>query len=110
MNPMLKDEIKKIDKKEQKNKSTRANLLNLWPNSWDHDNFIKNKYKNYEDTFPLNPMLKVEIKKKKKRRRLCCWKVKLRNKSIKNDKKKNRVNPLNLWLGSWGRDNPVEKK
>jgi hypothetical protein len=41
-------------------------LLNLWPNSWDHDNFIKNKYKNYEDTFPLNPMLKVEIKKKKK--------------------------------------------
>ena len=65
---MLKDENKKIDKKEQKNRSTRANLLNLWPNSWDHDNFIKNKYKNYEDTFPLNPMLKVEIKKKKKKK------------------------------------------
>jgi hypothetical protein len=35
----------------------------------------------------MNPMLKVEIKKKKKRRRLGCWKVKLRKKSIKNDKK-----------------------
>jgi hypothetical protein len=55
-------------------------------------------------------MLKVEIKKKKKKKIVLLEGQIEKKKSIKNDKKKNRVNPLNLWLGSWGRDNPVEKK
>jgi hypothetical protein len=39
---MLNDEIEKKSIKEKKKlKSTHANMLNLWPGSCDHDNFIK---------------------------------------------------------------------
>jgi hypothetical protein len=35
----------------------------MWLRSWDWDNFIKSKEKNYEASFSTDPILKVEIKK-----------------------------------------------
>jgi hypothetical protein len=39
----------------------------MWLESWDWDNFIKNKEKNYEASLSTDPMLKVEINKKSMR-------------------------------------------
>jgi len=39
----------------------------MWLESWDWDNFIKNKEKNYEASLSKDPMLKVEINKKSMR-------------------------------------------
>jgi hypothetical protein len=39
----------------------------MWLRSWDWDNFIKSKEKNYEASFSTDPILKVEIKKKSMR-------------------------------------------
>jgi hypothetical protein len=55
-----------IKLKKDKNilESTRLNLQNSQPKSWDQDNLIKNKYKNnYKAQFPPNLLLKDEIKK-----------------------------------------------
>jgi len=63
---MLNDEIKKsIEKGTKTTKSTQANILNLWSDSWDQDYFIKNKWKNYKAIFSIDPMLKGKIKRKK---------------------------------------------
>lgn len=61
---MLKDEIKKEYKYKKRSKkrmmSTRINISNSWPRSWDHDHFIK---KNHKAQFLTNQMMKDGIKK-----------------------------------------------
>jgi hypothetical protein len=52
--PDVNGEIKKKDKK--KSKSIYANLLNLWLNSLDWDNFIKN----YKALFSISLILKIK--------------------------------------------------
>jgi hypothetical protein len=64
---MLKDEIEKDQLKKPRNwpESTRVNMPNPWPRSWDQNNSIKNKLKQIiKPGFQFNLVLKDEVAKK----------------------------------------------
>jgi hypothetical protein len=52
-----------IEKDKKITDSTRVNLLNSWPVSWDREDHIEFFFLKYETQFPTNIMLKDKIEK-----------------------------------------------
>jgi len=64
---MLKNKVvkKSIRKQKKKPELTQINLLNSWLGLWDQDKHGLQIKKNYEDLFPTDLVLKLEIEGKK---------------------------------------------